>query len=95
MRLMGRCATCVIRSLAPGLVFAFSTTHYTDSTDNQDDIGHGAPANQYLRRIQGRVALSVLPPRGHAGVVDDEASLQRSYRPGLMGLLLKGEKLTK
>jgi hypothetical protein len=31
---------------------------------------------------------------GTLEVIDDEATLQRFYRPGLMGLLLKGEKLT-
>jgi len=32
---------------------------------------------------------------GTLEVVDDEATLQKFYRPGLMGLLLKGEKLTR
>jgi hypothetical protein len=28
-------------------------------------------------------------------VVNDEATLQKLFRPGLLGLLLKGEKLTE
>jgi hypothetical protein len=31
---------------------------------------------------------------GTLELVDDEATLLRYYRPGLMGLLLKGQKLT-
>ena len=32
---------------------------------------------------------------GTLQLVEDEATLQRFYRPGLLGLLLKGQKLTK
>jgi hypothetical protein len=32
---------------------------------------------------------------GTLELVDDEATLQRFYRPGLMGLLLKGQKLAR
>jgi hypothetical protein len=32
---------------------------------------------------------------GTLEVVDDEATLQRFYRPGLMGLLVKGQKPTR
>jgi hypothetical protein len=32
---------------------------------------------------------------GTLELVDDEATLQRFYRPGLMGLLVKGQKLTR
>jgi hypothetical protein len=32
---------------------------------------------------------------GTLQVIDDEATLQKFYRPGLMGMLLKGQKLTQ
>jgi hypothetical protein len=32
---------------------------------------------------------------GSLHLVDDEATLQRLYRPGLMGLLLRGEWVTR
>jgi hypothetical protein len=32
---------------------------------------------------------------GTLALVDDETTLQRFYWPGLMGLLLKGQKLTR
>ena len=32
---------------------------------------------------------------GTLELVDDEATLHKFYRPGLMGLLLKGQKLTR
>jgi hypothetical protein len=32
---------------------------------------------------------------GTLQVIDDEATLQRFYRPGLLGVLLKGQMLSK
>jgi hypothetical protein len=32
---------------------------------------------------------------GTLELVDDDATLQKFYRPGLMGLLLKGQRLTR
>jgi len=32
---------------------------------------------------------------GTLQIIDDEATLQKFYRPGLTALLLKGEKLTR
>jgi hypothetical protein len=32
---------------------------------------------------------------GTLELVDDDATLQKFYRPGLMGLLLKGQKVSK
>jgi hypothetical protein len=63
MKLVGRCATCVIRSVAPVFVFAFSTMDHTATTDNQDDFVHGWDQGNALRSF-------AMPPLAEHGEFD-------------------------
>jgi hypothetical protein len=49
----------------------------------------------FWKAFQERLARLTCGRQGTLEAIDDEATLQRFHRPGLMELLLKGQKVTR